>query len=137
MGRIKTIRDELASNPTLYDPMTDAQVAAELNALTKVGKHETLATSAIYNVFDPTEWAAIVTAGGDNLSEIDRILNFERVVVFKNNDLVMSKFSEIFGAGSITYSAIKDLRKITATRAAELGLSGEIRDGEVTRARAT
>ena len=132
---MSNLRDELLNDPNAagYAAMSDLEAAASLNAKTVTGRVTTLTKAEIFDTFDPTESDAIKT-DAVKMAELDRILSLDNPIIGKNGTLAFNSIVVIFGTGSATVTKLKQARKITISRASELGLS-RVREGTVKAAR--
>ena len=111
--------------------MTDQQVANDLNTPYRSRGRESMSASEVYNAVDQTEWAGL---SSDQQAEIWNILALGEVNPFGRE---ATRFTAIFGGGSVTITALKAARVEAITRAQELpGVISPAKVGHVQDARA-
>ena len=88
-----------------------------------------MSASEVYNAVDQSEWAGLTVS---QQAEIWNILHMGQVNPFGRE---ASRFVTIFGAASVTITALKAARVESITRAVERGL-GKVKVGHVIVARA-
>ena len=132
MADIAALKAELTSDPLIrgYVGMSDEAAAASLNVVDRVRDRASMSASEVFNAISPVEFEAI--AEPKYQQEVWNILHLGEINPF---GLEATRFSAIFGAGSVTITALKALRKTDVSRAVERDL-GVVWPGEVAQARA-
>lgn len=125
MSIYQIIRDELDSNIPLYGAMTNAQVAAELNAVDKVQNRSQISGAELFGYTDETEYAALTDAQKTQWLALCAIDNVTTGAV----PLVKSLFPQ----GTTTWANI--VKTETVSRASQIG-AGKVKEGYVAVARA-
>jgi ribulose kinase len=119
---LQDLRDELDNDPVgMTYPQEISAVQALINDPTKrsVANTEPVPTSTIFAKFDPTAYAGVVAAGGNNLQMLTHILGMGTVDPSDTN--LAQALTLIFGTGSDTINALIPLRTKKVSRAKELG----------------
>jgi len=128
---LRALAQELANDPLGrgYGQMTDAQVAADLNAPYRTADVRAVSGDVCFQAIDADEFAALP----DHRQAL--WLAFcarETIDPFAPANIAFVRW--LFGADSITATNLAKLRTRPVTRAEELGL-GRVREGDVQRAR--
>ena len=106
----------------------NALATIELNVENRSSNKKTMTASEVYNAVDVPEYEAL---GADDKLEIWNIIHIGEINPF---GLEATRFTSIFGGGSVTIVALAAGRKISVSRAVELEL-GLIKEGHVFEAR--
>jgi hypothetical protein len=128
------LRDELDSDPLgrgyeeLPTPMSDEEVAADMNAVYRTRNRTSMTASEVFNACDETEFDAL------SPEEEALVWNILHLGALNPFGLEAIKFQAIFGA-STTITTLQSLRVEDVSRAVELGL-GRVSTGDVQKARA-
>ena len=116
--QVSVLQAERTNDPLVltYSGMDDAAFLASITGLTRTRNRDTMTGSEIYNSIDETEWLALTDI---QRQEIWDILHLGADL--NPFGLEATRFIAIFGVGT-TLSALADLRTVSISRAAELGL---------------
>jgi len=114
----KALKDEIDNDPLVrgYATMTDVEVADDINAVYRQRNRETMMASEAFN--------AIVKLEFNALNDVNQQLVWDIIHMGELNPFGLEAdiFVDIFGAGSGTITALKDIRKEDISRGEELGL---------------
>ena len=116
MMRYNALRAEIDGNIGLYGAMTDIQVATELAAVDKLRNRTVMTRQEIYSQIEDT---ALEVLTAIQLAHLDLALA-DTVNPFDTN--LVKVFTNIFGAGSATITALTNARVETVSKAVMLGL---------------
>lgn len=130
MARDDDLKAEIINDPLGigYSAMSDEEVADSLNALTRTRIRNRMESSEVFNAVDVAEFLALADG---NQNTIMQILAFGSVNPAGREADV---FIAIFGAGSVTVTALAAARQEAISRATELNL-GVVKSGDVQFAR--
>ncbi len=124
------LKDELVNDPLGRGSvsMSDQTAADDLNTSYRTRNRVSMSASEVYNAIDQTGWAALSAA---DQQEVWEILHMGDVNPFGRE---ATRFTAIFGGGSVTIAALASARIESITRAVERGL-GEVKSRDVGYAR--
>lgn len=125
------LKVEIATDPLSigYATMTDAEIAATMNAASRTRNRTTMSASEVLNAVVASEFTALTAA---NKALLWDVLHLGTLNPF---GVEATLITGVFGAGSQTIAALAALRKETISRAAELGLE-TVSVGYIAKARA-
>ncbi len=129
LGALKTELDNdllLRGYNTL--PMDDEAAAVDLNTVYRTRNREILSGSKVLNAIDKTEFLALLAPDQQRVWDI---LHLGEINPF---GVEATLFTDIFGGGSATITALAAVRKEAVSRGVELGL-GFVGGSDVTDAR--
>jgi len=115
MALIEKIKAELAGNTALYSTMTDQQVADELNAVDKSVDRTSMTRQEIYSKIQSSALAGLTAIQISHLS----LALADTIDPFDTN--IIKVFTNIFGSGSATLTALAAARTEIKSRAEVLG----------------
>lgn len=119
----------LGSHPGTGPYSADAEVAAgQLNTVNRFLNKTEMTATEVFNAIDETELNSLTS------SNEQRIWNILSMGVLNPFGLEATIFISVFGDPSATITALKAARKISVSRAMEIGI-GFVRPGNVTEAR--
>lgn len=131
MGRLDDLKTELDTDPQArgYAGMGDAAAAADINTVYRTRNFASLTGSEVLNAIDKAEFNA--------LSAVDqqRVWDVLHLGTINPFGLEATLFTDIFGGGSATITALLVIRKEDVSRGVELGL-GFVGHADVQDARA-
>lgn len=131
MANLQLLADEITNDPLTrgYSGMTDAQVAVSLNEVNRTVPLASLPASEVANAIDITEFDALSAA---DEAKIWNVLSLGQLNPF---GIEATIFTNVFGGGSATITALAAARQQAASRGVEIGY-GRVREGNVIEARA-
>ena len=139
MANIAALKAEIDADPLTrgYAGMTDAQVAADINTAYRQINRESMSSSEVMNAINIGEFNALSTADRQNIWNVLHLGGSGLAGGGNINPFGVEAtiFTNAFGGGSATITALAAARKETVTRAQELSL-GRVGEGTVAEARA-
>ena len=133
VSETQTLADEINADPLTrgYAGMTDAQVAADVMTEYRTEAVREATGAEIYDAIDDAEFALLTP---DEQKDCDRITSLSGIIDASSR--AKTVLFRIFPAGTQTRINFLAMATRSVTRAHELGISGTVREGDVTRARA-
>lgn len=131
MSRLDDLKVELLAGHPVTGPYNanDLIAASELNVVNRTQNRNGMSSSEVANAIDVPEFNALAAV---DEQKIWNVLHLGELNPFGVEATI---FTDVFGGGSITITALAAARKTAVSRGVEIGV-GHVREGHVTRARA-